>query len=228
MNDYLQKRFNSYTRIIVGCEYSQVIMSAFFKAGFDAWSCDLLPCEGEFPERHIQGDILKVLNEQRFDLGIFHPPCQFISWSGSGHWNDKGRVFKRLKALEFFAQLWESDIKHICIENPVGCANVVIANYHQVIHPYFFGEPHMKKTCLWLKNLPKLQHIQTTDLFELKTHTEKPQPIYVDKSGQKRYFTDSISGIKNGGHLRSKSFSGIANAMVQQWGNYISQVYELG
>ncbi len=207
----------SSVRVIVGCEYSQVIMSAFLEAGYDAWSCDLLPCEGQYPERHIQGDLLKVLKERKFDLGIFHPPCTFISWAATKYWHDKGRVFKRLKALDFFARLWESDLKYICIENPMGCADSIVAKHSQIIHPYYWGDEHLKKTCLWLKNLPKLEHRKQDDLFESRTHIEKPNPIYIDKSGKKRYFTDAISGSNNGGHKRSKSFSGIANAMVNQW-----------
>ena len=133
------------------------------------------------------------------------------------YWNDKGRVFKRLKALEFFAQMLEADVPHICIENPVGCADAVIRKPDQIIHPYYFGDGDLKRTCFWLKNLPKLEHRKHDDLFNSKTHTEKPEPIYVDKSGKKRYFTDAISGTNKGGHKRSKSFPGIASAMVDQW-----------
>ena len=79
----------------------------------------------------------------------------------------------------------------------------------------------MKRTCLWLKNLPKLVHYEQDNLFNRKTHTDKPEPVYVDKYGKKRYFTDAISGINNGGHKRSKSFPGIANAMVNQWSQLV-------
>ncbi len=207
-------------RVLVGCEYSQVIMSAFLKAGFDAYSCDLLPCEGQYPERHIEGNLLNVINDG-WDLAILHPPCTYISYAATKYWNDKGRVFKRLQALEFFAKCLEADVKHIAVENPVGCADAVIRKPDQIIHPYYFGDSDLKRTCLWLKNLPKLEHRKNDDLFSSKTHTKKPEPIYVDKSGKKRYFTDAISGTNKGGHKRSKSFAGIASAMVEQWGGVV-------
>ncbi len=207
-------------KVLVGCEYSQVIMTAFLEAGFDAYSCDLLPCEGQFPERHLQEDLLKVIT-YGWDLVIAHPPCTYISYVANAYWNRPGRIKKRLEALTFFARIWESDIKHLCIENPLGCADVIITKHTQIVHPYYFGDSHLKKTCLWLKGLPPLEHRKTSDLFSEKTHIEKPEPIYIEKSGKKRYFTDAISG-KNGGHKRSKSFHGIANAMVEQWKNILT------
>lgn len=203
-------------RVLIGCEYSQTMMSAFLEAGVDAWSCDILPCEGDYPERHLQGDLLEVLNEN-WDLAILHPPCTYISYAATKYWNQPGRAKKRLEALEFFRKCWEAPIEHICVENPMGFADAVIEKHSQIIHPYYFGDSHLKKTCLWLKNLPKLEHRKQDDLFAEKTHTEKPEPIYIDKSGKKRYFTDAISGSQNGGHKRSKSFPGIASAMVEQW-----------
>lgn len=207
-------------RVLVGCEYSQVIMSAFLEAGFDAYSCDILPCEGYYPERHIQGDLLEVMNDN-WDLLIAHPPCTYISYAATAYWNRPGRVFKRLEALKFFARIWESDVKHICIENPMSCADAIVAKHSQIIHPYYFGDEHLKKTCLWLKNLPLLEHRKQDDLFGERTHIDKPEPIYIDKSGKKRYFTEAISGTNKGGHKRSKSFPGIASAMVDQWGGVV-------
>lgn len=207
-------------RVLVGCEYSQVIMSAFFEAGFDAYSCDVLPCEGDYSGRHIQGDLLEVINDS-WDLLIAHPPCKYISYAATAYWNRQGRVFKRLKALHFFARIWESDVKHICIENPMGCADAIITKHSQIIHPYYFGDQNLKKTCLWLKNLPLLEHREQDDLFSERTHISKPEPIYIDKSGKKRYFTDAISGRNKAGHKRSKSFPGIASAMVEQWGSVV-------
>jgi hypothetical protein len=150
---------------------------------------------------------------------IAHPPCTYISYAGTHCWNDLGRVFKRLKALEFFAKLWEAPIDKICIENPKGCASPTIAKYNQEIQPYYFGESNLKTTWLWLKNLPQLQHFSKDTLFNEKTHTDKPAPEYISQSGKKLYFTEAKSGSNNGGHIRSKTFSAFANAMAEQWGN---------
>lgn len=205
-------------RVLVACEYTGLVRDAFNSLGHDATSCDLLPTERA--GKHYQGNVLDIINDG-WDLLIGHPPCTYISYAATKYWNQPGRVFKRLKALEFFATLLEAPIPHIAIENPLGCADAIIRKPDQIIHPYFFGDAEMKRTCLWLKNLPKLVHIEQDNLFTDRTHTEKPQPIYIDKSGKKRYFTDAISGTQNGGHKRSASFPGIANAMATQWSLYL-------
>ena len=180
--------------VLIGCEYSQVIMQEFLALGFNAYSCDLLPCEGPYPQRHFQEDVFEVL-KRGWHLAILHPPCTYISYAANKYWNDKGRVFKRLKALEFFARCIElEEVYHVCVENPLGCADGVIRKHDQIIHPYYFGDKDMKKTCLWLKNLPLLVHTKQSDLFMGQTHTNKPEAVYVDKSGKKRQLTESIGG----------------------------------
>jgi len=205
-------------RVLLACEESQIVCKAFRERGHEAYSCDLLPCSGGHPEWHIQDDVLNHLNDG-WDIMIGFPPCTYISYAGTAHWNKPGRVFLRLEALDFFAKLWEAPINKICLENPKSCASPVIAKYSQEIQPYYFGEIHQKTSWLWLKNLPLLVHIRIDDLFTKGTHTEKPAAIYIDKaSGKKRYFTDAISGSNNGGYYRSKTFPGIAKAMAEQWG----------
>ncbi len=68
-------------RIIVGCEFSQIVTKAFRDRGHEAYSCDLLPTEGN-PDWHFQEDILGLLKRERFDLGIFHPPCTYFANAG--------------------------------------------------------------------------------------------------------------------------------------------------
>lgn len=204
-------------RVIIGCEYSQIVMTAFLKKGHDAYSCDIIPAEGDYPERHFQEDILKVLKRESFDLGIFHPPCTFISYAGMSSWDNPGRVFKRLEALMFFAKLWDAPIEKICLENPKSCASPVIAKYSQEIQPYYFGDPHIKTTWLWLKNLPKLKYEKQDGLFGQKTILERPEPLSIDNTQRKhkRYFIDSVMRKSK---KRSKFWEGIANAMANQWG----------
>ena len=199
-------------RVLIACEYSGTVRDAFSRHGWDAWSCDLLPTESELTKqegKHIQGDVLPIL-EQGWDLLIAHPPCNYISYAGMGAWNRPNRSFERLRALEFFARLWEAQIPHICIENPKSCASPVIAKYSQVVQPYYFGDAQMKTTWLWLKNLPLLVH----------NGGGKPAPTSVNKSGKKRYFTDSC--VRNPKE-RAKFWSGIAEAMASQWTEYINQ-----
>jgi site-specific DNA-cytosine methylase len=205
-------------KVLVACEESQAVTIAFRERGHEAFSCDLQDCSGGYPEWHIRGDVLEIIND-RWDLMIGHPPCTYISYAGVAHWTKPGRIFKRLEALEFFAKLWEAPIERICLENPKGCASPTIAKYSQEIQPYYFRDPHFKTTWLWLKNLPQLKYQLQDDLFSNKSGISKPEPIYIDKSGKKRYFTDAMKGGNEGQKNRSKTFPGIAKAMAEQWGN---------
>ncbi len=211
-------------KILVACEESQAVTIAFRQRGHEAYSCDLQECSGGKPEWHIQGDALQEAYSGKYDMMIGHPPCTYLSYAGIGYWNDKGRVLKRLEALQFFAKLWEAPIEKICLENPKGCASPTIAKYSQSIQPYYFGDPHIKTTWLWLKGLPKLVYSEG-DMFTEQTKIDKPEPIYIDSNGKKRYFTDAMSA-SNGQAIRakdrSKTFPGIANAMAEQWGRIIS------
>lgn len=207
--------------VLIGCEESQAVCKAFRALGHEAYSCDLQDCSGGYPEWHIKGDLLQIINNG-WDLMIAHPPCTYLSYAGIRHWNAPGRLRNRLDALEFFATLWEAPIERICLENPKGCASPTIAKYTQEIQPYYFGDPHLKTTWLWLKGLPKLVHTSIDNLFGERTGVEKPPPIFTDRTGKKRYFTDAISGgTATTQKSRSKTFPGVAEAMAVQWGELI-------
>lgn len=201
-------------RVLIACEYSGTVRDAFSRQGWDAWSCDIIPTESKFTikeGKHIQGDVLEILN-QGWDLMIGHPPCNKISYAGMGVWNNTGRVFERIDALNFFAKLWEAPIPFICLENPKSCASPVIAKYSQEIHPYYFGDNQIKTTWLWLKNLPPLQPTKMLT---------KPAPTSVDRNGKKRYFTDSNTRDPK---ERAKFWPGIAQAMAEQWTEYFNSI----
>lgn len=201
-------------KILIACEYSGITREAFNKLGFDVTSCDLLPTE--IPGKHIQTDVFNIIPGY-FDLMIAHPPCTYLSFAGNKYLNNPGRLLKRIQALEFFAKLWETSIKHIFIENPIGWANKAIKEADQIINPYYFNDPHLKRTCLWLKNLPPLSYSLQPTLFDIQTSLAKPKPIYKTKSGKNLYFTEA----KTTGHTRSKTFPGIANAMASQWSEFL-------
>lgn len=183
-------------RVLVACEESQTVTKAFRAAGHEAFSCDIQSCSGGYPEWHIQDDVLNHLADG-WDLMIGHPPCTYISYAGTGHWNKPGRLKKRMNALIFFMALWEAPITFIALENPKSCASPVIKKYDQEIQPYYFGDNAIKTTWLWLKNLPLLH---PTNLLP------KPKPIYIDQKGKQRHFTDAISG---GGYWRKTTIQNI-------------------
>ena len=220
-------------RVLVACEYSGIVRDAFIAKGHEAMSCDILDTESPGP--HYKGNVLDVLNDG-WDMMIAFPPCTYLTHAGIGHFNVErygqkaiDRKVKQQEAFEFFKLLYNAPIKKICLENPVGYVNGNYQKPTQIIHPYYFGDKNLKKTCLWLKGLPPLQHYRHTDLFNDKTHTDLPEPDYTHerkpgkhyKGGEvkKRYFVDTMRGNHvDRAHRRSKTFPGIANAMATQWG----------
>jgi len=155
--------------------------------------------------------VLKHLNDG-WDLGIFHPDCTYLSYVSNIHWNNPGRAEKREQAMEFFLKLYNAPINKICVENPVGYPNTVFRKPDQIIHPYYFGEPVQKRTCLWLKNLPLL-------IYD-KTNIKKPEPLYYLSTTRKAiHWVEGIKGTKNRSKERSRSFQSIADAMANQYGD---------
>lgn len=209
-------------RVLIGCEFSGTVRDAFAARGHDAWSCDILPTER--PGNHIQGDLRKVLNRD-WDLLIAHPPCTYLSYAGIRWFNEvrygdkaRERRKKQAAALSFFLALYMAPIPRIAIENPVGFANAAFRKPDQVIEPYYFGSPHKKRTCLWLKNLPKLEYDKAAAVEPepLAVTLRKPSKYYKGGEIKKHYFTQYAP--TRGGHERSVMFPEIAAAMAEQWG----------
>lgn len=213
-------------KAIIACEYSRIVSDAFEAKGWDVTSCDILPAEK--PGKHYQGNIFDILYTEKWDLLIGFPPCTYLTYAGTSNWEDLDRVMKRIEAAQFFMKLYNSGIPHISIENPRGIMYNIFRAPDQEIHPYYFGEREMKRTGLWLKNLPPLKYQLQPDLFSDEiTATEKPEPIQIQirkKTGKikKRYRSDAtnISTFKNG-HERSRFWNSIAQAMAEQWTEYI-------
>ena len=191
-------------KVLVACEYSGIVRSAFTEKGHDAWSCDILPTEIE--GNHIQGDVLKHLDEG-WDLIIAHPPCTYLSNAGARFLYPKGflnedRYKLGLEARKFFMTLFNAPANKICVENPIASKIYDLPKYSQIVQPYEYGHPIQKKTCLWLKNLPKLN---ATNVISERQSTKIPGNWF-NKGGKERQ--------KN----RAKFFPGIAHAMANQWG----------
>ena len=194
-------------KVLIACEFSGIVRDAFIARGHDAWSCDLIPCERVGP--HIQGDVLQVLNEG-WDMMLAFPPCTHLAVSGAVWFKQKQADGRQQSAIDFFMKLINSNIPKIAVENPVGIMSTVYRKPDQIIHPYWFGEPFTKKTCLWLKGLPLLVPTNLVDKGEQ----------YVTKEGKKRggSWHMSIPECADRWKIRSRTFQGIANAMAEQWG----------
>lgn len=212
-------------KVLIACEESQAVTIAFRRLGFEAFSCDILPSTGGHPEWHYQQDVFEVINKG-WDLMIAHPPCTYLSVSGAKHlYNKDGspneeRYNNQRQALLFVKQLMDANINHIAIENPISVISTKLCKPDQIVQPYWFGDSASKSTCLWLKNLPKLEPTDMVDKGQFKewigkNGKTKKQPMWYYEALTKAKTTQERRG------LRSKTFQGIADAMANQWGNYI-------
>jgi len=203
-------------KILVGCEESQAVTKAFRALGHEAYSCDLLPCSGGHPEWHFKKDIFEVINSEKWDVGIFFPPCTDLAVSGARHFERKIADGSQGKSIDFFMQLVNSEIPKICIENPIGIMSGKYRKPDQIVQPWQFGDKAQKSTCLWLKGLPKLQHTKIVEKGEFFEFTSA-------KGAKKRmpmWYYQALKDAKTPEQrrtLRSKTFQGIADAMAQQW-----------
>ena len=180
-------------RVLVACEYSGIVRDAFRDRGHDAMSCDLLESESTGP--HYQGDVKDVLSDG-WDMMIAHPPCTHLAVSGARWFKDKQT--EQAESLEFVRLLLEADIPKIALENPVSVISSRIRKPDQIIQPWQFGHGETKATCLWLKNLPKLESTNVVEGREARVHRMSPGP--------------------NRWKERSRTFIGVAKAMAEQWG----------
>lgn len=211
-------------RILIACEESQTICNEFRKQypEWDTYSCDLKPCSGGHPEWHLQCDVKDILLfDYSWDLIIAHPPCTYLCCSGN-RWYDISKygekAIKRYEdqkeAISFFMLFTNIPCKHVAIENPIGIMSTKYRKPDQIIQPYQFGDAACKKTCLWLKNLPKLEY----------TNVVEPEYI-ITKNGYRTskwsYDTWQINNHELRSTVRSKTFLGIAQAIVSQWGEYL-------
>lgn len=159
-------------RVLVACEYSGRVRDAFTALGHDATSVDLLPSETE--GKHIQGDVLEVIKSEHFDLMIAHPPCTDLAVSGARWFPEKRADGRQQRALQFVRALLDAPIQRIALENPVSIISSHIRKPDQYIQPYEFGHGEVKKTGLWLKNLPLLTPTNIVDGREPRVHMMAP------------------------------------------------------
>lgn len=222
--------------VLVCCEESQRVCMEFRKRGHEAYSNDLLECSGGHPEWHILDNALNVigggkmrlqtgkwLEVDHWDLIIAHPPCTYLSHVAtrqhslrlSSENRIEGRTIQRIQAMDFFMRCIQAPCGKIAVENPVGIMNTAFRAPDQIIEPYQFAESTddaenyvTKRTCLWLKGLPKLEGngLQKPDNEKLFGKM---------KTGKNKTWEDT--GSRDAG-VRSKTFPGIARAMAEQWG----------
>ncbi len=181
-------------RVLVACEFSGVVRDSFRIIGHDAWSCDILDTDAD-SRWHIKDDVLKHLDEE-WDLMVAHPPCTHLAVSGA-RWFKYKKV-EQIEALDFVRALMDAPISKVCVENPVSVISSNIRKPDQIIQPWQFGHGETKATCLWLKNLSKLEPTNVVTGREQNIHKMPPST--------------------NRWKMRSVTYKGIADAMANQWG----------
>lgn len=214
-------------KVLVACEESQEVCKAFRALGHEAYSCDIQECSGGHPEWHILGDALvsieggqvTTMDGQTHDVGkwdllIAHPPCTYLSAAGAVRLynadhtiKDNARLSKGYEAAEFFNAMLDSNIPRVAVENPVPMKVFALPKYSQIINPYQFGDPWMKRTCLWLKGVKELR----------PTNEVEPIGYWVGAHGHEKAKNGMSKGFRDQ-KTRSKTFPGIAKAMAEQWG----------
>lgn len=216
-------------KILIACEESQTICKAFRDLGHEAFSNDLLPCSGGHPEWHLHMDIFEAIKLEQWDMMIAHPPCTYLTSSGVqwlSHPDDKELPFDQrrphpkypnrrqdmIDSVEFVKAIYNSDIPKIAIENPIGVLSSRWRKPDQIIQPYQFGDEATKSTCLWLKNLPLLQHTNVVGKGE--------RTVFASGKSHPKWYADAMAKAKTKAErqtLRSKTFPGIASAIATQW-----------
>lgn len=219
-------------KILVACEESQAVTIELRKLGHEAYSCDIIHCSGGHPEWHIMQDVLPLLDgncefmsmdeqrhsiEGKWDMIIAFPPCTYLTVTGNRWFNVERygeKAIQRQKdrevAIKFFMDFANADCPRIAIENPIGHMSTAYRKPNQIIHPYMFGNPARKATCLWLKGLKPLEPTNIVEpvIIKYKNGKGSDSPWHMD--------TMSLPPDERA-KARSKTFSGIAKAMAEQW-----------
>lgn len=215
--------------ILVACEESQAVTIEARKRGHNAFSCDIIECSGGHPEWHIKGSVLPLLNgrcsfqtmdgkthtiESRWDMIIAFPPCTKTSNAGARHLYAGGmlniqRYYDGLCGKALFLAIWAADCDKVIIENPTPSKVFDYPEPTQAVQPYEHGHPFTKKTLLWERGVEPLK---PTNIVEPE-RTWCPSGSYSGKHGEKHRGMFTTDRAKN----RSKTFPGIARAMIEQW-----------
>ena len=181
----------------MACEFSGSVRSRLRERGIDAWSCDIIDSE-DGSEYHIKGDALEAMRSRHWDAVIAFPPCTHLAVSGARHFAQKRADGRQQAGIDFFLAFTECDARFVAIENPVSIMSTHYRKPDQIIQPWMFGHGETKATCLWLKGFPKL----------------KPTRVVEGRDCR-------ILRLAGNPKERSRTYSGIADAISEQWGDIL-------
>jgi len=205
-------------KVLVGCEYSATVRDAFRARGFEAWSCDLLPTEGD-PRWHIQGDVMDAIRADNWDLIILHIPCTAMAVCGnSTYGTGMAKNHERLAAVEWSIAVVGTALREcscVAVENPASVIFPALRNQLradvQYIQPYEFGHMEQKKTGLAIWGLPRLS--ATNNVYEAMMQLPRHERERV------HYMSPGPNRAKE----RARFYAGFADAMAGQWGPCITR-----
>ena len=205
--------------VLVACEFSGIVRDAFAARGHEAFSCDLLPSETQ--GNHIRGDVRTIMRyKYKWDLMIAHPPCTDLAVSGARWFKEKQADGRQQRSIDFFMEIINLPIPKKCVENPIGIMSRLYRKPDQIIQPFQFGHEVQKAICLWLEGLPLLTPTKIVDrgMIYVDPRGNKHGGVHVMRA--KRAYSPLMLLPKNEERwkIRSRTFSGIAKAMAEQWG----------
>jgi hypothetical protein len=196
-------------KILVACEESQAVTKQLRVLGHEAYSCDIEPCGGDNPEWHLHQDVTPLLKD-KWDMVIAFPPCTHLAVSGAAWFAEKRKDGRQQQGIDFFMLFANCKCEKVAIENPVGIMSTIWRKPDQIIQPFEYGDEFRKRTCLWLKGLPKL--------LPTKIVREGDQVKYKSGRSMPKWYADAWKlSAKERAKVRSKTFPGIAKAMALQW-----------
>ena len=219
--------------ILIACEESGAVTGEFIKLGYtNVFSCDMMKTSGDYPNHHIVGDVVPILNgncsfktsdgiehriDTEFSLIIAFPPCTHLAVSGAAWFEKKRADGRQQEGIDFFMLFTDLKCPKVVIENPIGIMSSIWKEPTQIIQPYWFGDCFQKSTCLWIKGLQPLEPTNMVSKGDFIKWTDK-------KTGktkqQAKWFADAWKLPKEErAKVRSATFPGVAKAMAQQWGD---------
>lgn len=233
--------------VLIACEESQTVCKAFRKLGFNAYSCDILPCSGGHPEWHLHCDVLDVIKDKRgkletgeefvldgeWDLMIAHPPCTYLSVSGARwyyHPDDKDLPIEQRRPHPHFptrAQDRKEAIEFFLALANADIPRIAIENPVGIMSK-LYRKPNQIVQPYWFGD----EATKTTCLW-LKNLPDLTPTNMVGKgervvlsSGKSlpKWYSDSFNtkiSTEMRRTLRSKTFQGFAEAMAEQWSKLI-------
>lgn len=223
--------------VLVACEESQRVCSAFRERGHNAYSCDIQSCSGGHPEWHIKGDVMKLIEPDvwlcsfeediedemlgtfetedgkthelppKWDLIIAHPPCTYLSNAGARFLYPKGKL-----NYERYRKGLEGKILFMALYN-AKCDKICVEN---PIPSSIFALPKYSQT---------VQPYEHGHPFKKKTclwlkglPPLQPTNVVEVRESTKVAGNWFNKGGKDRQKNRAKTFEGIAKAMAEQWG----------